>query len=624
MRNPFAPTISNERLNDWFSQFEDSEKPTIARLVDAFQYYDPETINEKLRELHKRILDSAAVPTSSIFFVPVGYVAKSGSAITYFFKTQNDVSQEQFILPSDIETMIPASDKAFVFLDDYIGTGRQARQVWDGLASANPKLLEISKMIFASIVAREQGIEHLTENSGFEVMSIDVVKTKDIPLSDESAIFPSTEERGVARSILEKYGARLHPEAPLGYASSQGLLGFFYSTPNNTLPIFWSTEKGWNPLLPHKESFRDPASLFGPPSGLPISIRLGDDKKPLIETSQFSDYEINPEIAIQIFNEFRRVDVFLVLAPIIKTLGIEHADFSKFLVLINALKILNHEREPVSSSVVIAPDGCPPDAFGQVVVETDGEVSLDAMDKIKSMAPLLDGSKGAMVFDRKGRLKKTVLFRDTGITSYQMIPAEYHCVARTSLDTRGLVFYFSGDGRSSVFFRGSRILVYRGASWHLQPTDIEVGVADLANRASINVDALKHVFRLAAELSNSGHGGLLTVGDHVNVLKISERPETSHMVWPDMKVNTVATEAITGLMRQDGATIIDNEGNIVQGMTFLRPPVETEGRVEVGKGSKHSTASKVSGATDCVSLAISVDGQITVFFGGDIVLKLMG
>lgn len=125
-------------------------------------------------------------------------------------------------------------------------------------------------------------------------------------------------------------------------------------------------------------------------------------------------------------------------------------------------------------------------------------------------------------------------------------------------------------------------------------------------------------------MSDEGIGALITVGDHENVLKICDPPNTSHIRWMPTYLNRTSDEAIMGLMSQDGSTVISKDGSMVQSMTFLRPPVGAEGEEEVGRGSKHSTAAKVSGITNAICVAISVDGRITIYSRGKIAFKMMG
>ena len=135
---------------------------------------------------------------------------------------------------------------------------------------------------------------------------------------------------------------------------------------------------------------------------------------------------------------------------------------------------------------------------------------------------------------------------------------------------------------------------------------------------------MQEVFRLALRLSDQGKGALLTVGDHESVIRMSDPPKTEHMEWAEMHLGESRDEAILGLMSQDGATIASGNGQVVQGMTFLRPPAGTDAEEEIGKGSKHSTASKISKVTESVCIAVSVDGRITVYSGGAIAFKMMG
>ena len=36
---------------------------------------------------------------------------------------------------------------------------------------------------------------------------------------------------------------------PLGFADGQHLFGFYYNTPDNTLPIFWCKSPNWSPAF---------------------------------------------------------------------------------------------------------------------------------------------------------------------------------------------------------------------------------------------------------------------------------------------------------------------------------------------------------------------------------------
>src|SRR4051794_31703107 len=100
--NPFRGAVDNEVLTKWIAQFSPDEHDIVEQLLNHFRFYDPSRVNAGVRTLHTSIVSALGVQANSIFYVPVGYVAKSGAVITYLYKTQNDIPQDRFILPSDL------------------------------------------------------------------------------------------------------------------------------------------------------------------------------------------------------------------------------------------------------------------------------------------------------------------------------------------------------------------------------------------------------------------------------------------------------------------------------------------------------------------------------------------
>lgn len=135
---------------------------------------------------------------------------------------------------------------------------------------------------------------------------------------------------------------------------------------------------------------------------------------------------------------------------------------------------------------------------------------------------------------------------------------------------------------------------------------------------------LRRVIQTAFQLSDAGHGSLIAVGDHLNVIKHADSPKTAHVEWAPMDLATTPLEGLIGVMSQDGATIISGGGEIVQAMTTLRPPPGVEVEEEIGRGTKHSTAAQISKITHALCIAVSVDGRITVYSRGAVAFKVMG
>lgn len=255
--NPFEGDIGNDEIKRWLDQFEKSEQPLIIKLLEEFKYYSLKKVNIFLKQLWTMIFKDLKTSIDNVWFVPVGCVAKSSSAIAYFFKKVNDLNIEKFISINEINSINFDNNTTIVFLDDYIGSGNQASMFWS--SKIKEKYIDklCNSLLYGVLVGLNEGIQKVETNTNFKVHAVDVFGEGDLPFSEKSTIFNNRKEKEEIKKIIKKYGEKFFPEYPLGYNSLSTLIGFFYSTPNSTFPIFWSTENAWKPLLPHGESLSD-------------------------------------------------------------------------------------------------------------------------------------------------------------------------------------------------------------------------------------------------------------------------------------------------------------------------------------------------------------------------------
>lgn len=211
-----------------------------------------------------------------------------------------------------------------------------------------------------------------------------------------------------------------------------------------------------------------------------------------------------------------------------------------------------------------------------------------------------------------------------GDTPDEMVPSAYSEFAKLSDRTNSLVIYFSANEYIHMFFDSQRILLRRGVSWHLQAGTVKNAEDELSREHQVKKAVISRAIQIALELSDRGQGALITIGDHDSVLKYCDTPKTGSLRWKRMNVISSNVDPIVALASQDGATIINSEGEILQAMTALRPPTNVTVHEEVGKGTRHSTAAKISKVTNAVVFAVSVDGRITVYSHGAIKFKVMG
>lgn len=104
MTNPFSGIVRDSDYERWINQFELEDQDSIIKLLDHFHYFSSDKVFELLNELYKKLVAEFNIDEKTTLFVPVGYIAKSGAAISYFFRRENNLSEESFIALKDIES----------------------------------------------------------------------------------------------------------------------------------------------------------------------------------------------------------------------------------------------------------------------------------------------------------------------------------------------------------------------------------------------------------------------------------------------------------------------------------------------------------------------------------------
>src|SRR5262249_37912802 len=114
-------------------------------------------------------------------FIPVGHIAESGQEIATRYRNVNRLmnTNARFAYVSEIRELVFAGEKdgrtiALVFLDDFIGTGTQARSFWTDVLSS---LVHPSHpMYFGAAVACREGIDLIEAETPFRVTAVHYVQ----------------------------------------------------------------------------------------------------------------------------------------------------------------------------------------------------------------------------------------------------------------------------------------------------------------------------------------------------------------------------------------------------------------------------------------------------------------
>ena len=195
----------------------------------------------------------------------------------------------------------------------------------------------------------------LKEPHPFHMECAEVIPSSEQPFSPDSVVFPDVNERRRAMDIVRRYANRLSPEGPFGFANVQGLVSFFFNTPDNTLPIFWSTANAWQPLFPFgtTSSTYTNAVQRGRGPVLPALVRSSESA--IIEVDTLGNLEIDPEIAIEVLKEFQSLPALVKLAPILSDLKMPLDTLRALILAIQKLRHAVHEQQPVRTALLVVP-----------------------------------------------------------------------------------------------------------------------------------------------------------------------------------------------------------------------------------------------------------------------------
>lgn len=254
-------TVTQLDIIKWLSNFEPFERKMaidIAMNLSVFNTFEIE-----------QILDNSfqkAFPLISkkqrIIVLPVGDFGKSGSMIAYYFqkipfyKRYKDSPKVQLVSHLNNSHLENGYDYSLVLIDDFAGSGQSIHKFYeDEISFINQ---QFSRTLFV-------GIASMLKAKSFLSKFIDEIH---IP---ESNVFKKAFGRDSHffgyqnytryREFCFDYGKKLtdikdlkngsqkYTDA-LGFENTQALVSFNYGTPNNTLPIIWSSRNGWIPLIP--------------------------------------------------------------------------------------------------------------------------------------------------------------------------------------------------------------------------------------------------------------------------------------------------------------------------------------------------------------------------------------
>jgi long-chain acyl-CoA synthetase len=245
---------------------------------------------------------------------------------------------------------------------------------------------------------------------------------------------------------------------------------------------------------------------------------------------------------------------------------------------------------------------------------------------LSTMAKIVDGQVLGFVVDKYGyvrgvhRLEVPLDDRENLLLGPQF---RHHAAISRQCDA--VVFLVRYGGRQvRVFANGQLVGRYADGDW--APDNVphmDEVVAQLSEQKGYDLGMLRRVLRCAFQMSEENLGAIFFIGDADFILGRSDAPEmSSFSAFARVAIAQLSDQELINYARQDGATVIDPQGYLRTFSTFVRPRANTPAEIGPGKGSRHSSAAKMSAEAACLAVTVSQDGPITLYDSGRRVLSL--
>ena len=180
-------------------------------------------------------------------FSKLGNESESSAYMLYLFRQINELSKQDFERKNETEMI--------VFVDDFSITGSQAEWYIKKHLKEHPEDTKM-KIYVLLMVATKKAVDKIKNIPQIAEVLPCITMDEDSNLfSEKSIVFQgySPEIKTQAKKVGEYYGEiiKLSEEGstPLGFGGGGYMLGAYYNTPNNSLPIFWSEKNNWNPFF---------------------------------------------------------------------------------------------------------------------------------------------------------------------------------------------------------------------------------------------------------------------------------------------------------------------------------------------------------------------------------------
>lgn len=243
-------SLSFKKIIRWLENFEANEVELAIDFLFFLEYIDMAELSFRIDELFRQALYLIPRDHNIVIYPGVSSYPKSPEVINYILKdTPAYKTRTNCTIVRDLSKILDRKTAtAFILIDDFIGSGGSFEKGYDTVAKLK-SWMDVNPFIqqrhLIAVVCMKGGSEFIRKKYSEIHIHAEV---RDEIFNTATSPFRISQNTSLMRDLALKYGKQIS-KTSLGFSNNAALVAFGHTTPNNTLPIIWSSNN-WHPIYP--------------------------------------------------------------------------------------------------------------------------------------------------------------------------------------------------------------------------------------------------------------------------------------------------------------------------------------------------------------------------------------
>ena len=243
--------VTEQGIIDWLDAFENGDRDTAARLLDAVEFISAEQIHGAFRSILSILPGwhrEADKRRGKFVFVAFSTSAgESGDNMLHQFRLANSLNHREFdplfIGRSDLLRAGLGSEDTVVFVDDFVGSGTQAVTAWEKMFQE--LTTEVGNVYLATIAAYKVGSDAIKAKTRMQLLAHRPLGYRHSLFRNECDHFTAKEKERILH-----YCQLASTKHPKGFGDCALAVVLYHQCPNNALAVLHAASRRWDPLFP--------------------------------------------------------------------------------------------------------------------------------------------------------------------------------------------------------------------------------------------------------------------------------------------------------------------------------------------------------------------------------------